>query len=415
MTPAVFAVTNVEVTAGQGLFQATGPDPEVRRLPPRAAAGRQAGGRRCCRRCSEQQALDQLDLIGQPALHPAAAALQRGVAGQDAGEGRHRPAEHLRDASSSTIQDRGYVEQKDRRFFATEIGKIVTDLLVEHFPKIMDLKFTSHFEEELDDIETRQDAVRRGARRVLGAVLRGAEDGRRRDAGSAAAVETGEKCPKCGRPLVEHVQPQDRQARSSAAPGCKDDPPCKYIKPGEGEQDRSAIERSSARRAASRWSPRTSRWGTFLSCSAYKPDGTGCKTIVTWARRQAGRDVQADASTSARSAARRCCWRRARRARTSPARTRSARPSLDADKTGEPGQAGRHRAQLREVRLADGGQEGLARAVPVVQRLPEVPQREVADGRAEGEAQGRAAGPAAEEGSCRRWRSRSCAPSAGRR
>ena len=40
------------------------------------------------------------------------------------------------------------------RFFATEIGKVVTDLLVEHFPKIMDLKFTSHFEEELDDIET---------------------------------------------------------------------------------------------------------------------------------------------------------------------------------------------------------------------------------------------------------------------
>ena len=38
---------------------------------------------------------------------------------------------------------------------------IVTDLLVEHFPKIMDLKFTAHMEEELDDIETaKEDMVK---------------------------------------------------------------------------------------------------------------------------------------------------------------------------------------------------------------------------------------------------------------
>ena len=38
---------------------------------------------------------------GQPALHAAAAALQRGVAGQGAGKGRHRPAQHLRHRSST--------------------------------------------------------------------------------------------------------------------------------------------------------------------------------------------------------------------------------------------------------------------------------------------------------------------------
>ena len=36
---------------------------------------------------------------------------------------------------------------------------MVTDLLVEHFPKVMDLKFTRHMEEELDEIEARQDAA----------------------------------------------------------------------------------------------------------------------------------------------------------------------------------------------------------------------------------------------------------------
>ena len=48
----------------------------------------------------------------------------------------------------------------------------VTDLLVEHFPKVMDLKFTSHMEEELDQIENRKMQSQRGARRVLGAVHR---------------------------------------------------------------------------------------------------------------------------------------------------------------------------------------------------------------------------------------------------
>ena len=71
--------------------------------------------------------------------------------------------------------------QERGRFFATEIGKVVTDLLVKHFPKIMDLKFTSHFEEELDDIETGKYKYARRARRVLGAVLGDAEDGRQGD------------------------------------------------------------------------------------------------------------------------------------------------------------------------------------------------------------------------------------------
>ena len=42
-----------------------------------------------------------------------------------------------------TIQARGYVTQQDRRFVPTEIGMAVNDLLVEHFPKIVNLDFTA--------------------------------------------------------------------------------------------------------------------------------------------------------------------------------------------------------------------------------------------------------------------------------
>lgn len=52
----------------------------------------------------------------------------------------------------STIQTRGYVERQGRMLKPTEIGFIVNDLLVEFFPEIVDIKFTSRMEDELDEI-----------------------------------------------------------------------------------------------------------------------------------------------------------------------------------------------------------------------------------------------------------------------
>jgi DNA topoisomerase-1 len=50
----------------------------------------------------------------------------------------------------STIQDRGYVNKLDKRYLPTEEGFLVNDMLVENFPEIVDINFTSHIEEELD-------------------------------------------------------------------------------------------------------------------------------------------------------------------------------------------------------------------------------------------------------------------------
>ncbi|MFY9493372.1 MAG: type I DNA topoisomerase [Minisyncoccia bacterium] len=53
----------------------------------------------------------------------------------------------------STIQARGYVERDEqKKFKPSEMGLIVNDLLVEHFPKIVDINFTAQMEEKLDDI-----------------------------------------------------------------------------------------------------------------------------------------------------------------------------------------------------------------------------------------------------------------------
>ena len=52
----------------------------------------------------------------------------------------------------TTIQERGYVDRVDKRLRPTELGKLVNDLLVQHFPEIVDVRFTSDMEEQLDSV-----------------------------------------------------------------------------------------------------------------------------------------------------------------------------------------------------------------------------------------------------------------------
>jgi DNA topoisomerase I len=53
----------------------------------------------------------------------------------------------------STIQDRGYAEKREARFYPTLLGTKVNDLLVESFPTILDATFTAQMEEGLDQVE----------------------------------------------------------------------------------------------------------------------------------------------------------------------------------------------------------------------------------------------------------------------
>ncbi|HLC44991.1 MAG: DNA topoisomerase I [Candidatus Doudnabacteria bacterium RIFCSPHIGHO2_01_FULL_50_11] len=50
----------------------------------------------------------------------------------------------------ATIQERGYVDKIDKKYHPSEEGVLVNDMLVENFPEIVDINFTSHIEEELD-------------------------------------------------------------------------------------------------------------------------------------------------------------------------------------------------------------------------------------------------------------------------
>jgi DNA topoisomerase-1 len=66
-------------------------------------------------------------------------------------EGIGRPSTYAQ--IIGVIQERKYVEQIERRFYATDLGEVVTDKLVEAFPRLMDTGYTRRMEQELDKIE----------------------------------------------------------------------------------------------------------------------------------------------------------------------------------------------------------------------------------------------------------------------
>jgi DNA topoisomerase-1 len=66
----------------------------------------------------------------------------------------------------SVIQDRDYVETKERKFYPTELGRLVSILLVEHFPDVMDIEFTRPWR-TFSTRSRRARAVGRGTARFL--------------------------------------------------------------------------------------------------------------------------------------------------------------------------------------------------------------------------------------------------------
>jgi DNA topoisomerase-1 len=103
----------------------------------------------------------------------------------------------------NTIQDREYVTKITGRFYPTEIGMVVCDLLVKNFPYIFDTTYTARLEEELDDIEEGKEKwtdLLNGFydhfEEELVVADKNMEDIKRME------VRTNEKCDLCGSPLL---------------------------------------------------------------------------------------------------------------------------------------------------------------------------------------------------------------------
>ncbi len=122
----------------------------------------------------------------------------------------------------STIQDREYVNKVKGIFQPTELGFATNDLLVQHFPDIINIKFTADMENELDDIASQE----REWPDVIQDFYTPFEKDLEKAVQTAEKVKladelTGEACPKCGKPLVVKTGRFGKFIACSGYPECK--------------------------------------------------------------------------------------------------------------------------------------------------------------------------------------------------
>jgi DNA topoisomerase-1 len=186
-------------------------------------------------------------------------------------EGIGRPSTYA--SIISTIQERGYVEQVDKKFAATDLGEVVTDKLSEFFPKVMDIAFTRFMEEQLDGIEEHHLDWISVLKDFYGPFSKNLKTAAENMEHAKAEVTPSEyKCPECGKPLVYRFGKNGRFLSCSAFPDCKFACPCDK----EGKMVEEKTTDVKCPKCGKPMVHKSGKFGDFLGCSDYP----NCKTTV---------------------------------------------------------------------------------------------------------------------------------------
>jgi DNA topoisomerase-1 len=122
----------------------------------------------------------------------------------------------------STIQDRGYVVREAKRLSPTDTGVLVNDLLVAHFPEIVDTGFTVRMEEDLDEIASGNKDWVEAIRKFYGPFSVSLQKAQAEMPTTKAELEkVGRACPECGHDLVVRWGRYGKFISCSNFPACR--------------------------------------------------------------------------------------------------------------------------------------------------------------------------------------------------
>ena len=221
MAPAVFDTVRVDITAAQYLFRANG---SSLKFPGFYAVWPREEDEETLPALEVGELLDLHQLtpdqhFTQPPPRYSEASLIKEL--EERGIGR--PSTYV--PIVSTIQERNYVEQQERRFVPTWLGETVNEVMTKHFPDIVDVGFTVDMEQKLDAIEEGEQSWTAFLNRFYEAfkeTLTRAESEMPRV--QKPVEEIDELCPDCGRPLVV------RSGRFGPFISCSGFPECAFKK-----------------------------------------------------------------------------------------------------------------------------------------------------------------------------------------
>ncbi len=195
-------------------------------------------------------------------------------------EGIGRPSTYA--PTISTVLSRGYIKSEKKQLSPTDIGFLVNDFLVEHFPKILDYQFTVHMEEILDQIEEGEEKWQAEIREFY-EPFHDLVDEKMKTLKKEDVIteKTDEICDQCGKPMMVKF------GRYGKFLSCTNFPECKNAKPMEAEAVESNPEKEKELeelklKFADKTCPtcqksmevKRGRFGDYLACTDYPT----CKT-----------------------------------------------------------------------------------------------------------------------------------------
>ncbi|MEW6516926.1 MAG: type I DNA topoisomerase [candidate division FCPU426 bacterium] len=282
MNPALYDATSVDIQAGPYILRATGSVLKFRGFLELYAetaeegaenAESQAGGESTDKQLpvlTDGQPLNRLGVrpeqkFTQPPARYNDATLVKALEENNIG----RPSTYA--PIISTILARNYVERREGRFHPEEIGIIINDLLVAHFPDILNIEFTASMEDKLDLIESGEAEWTQVLKDFYGSFHQDLERAQRdmQDVKSEVEVALDEVCEKCGGRLTV------KWGRHGKFIACSNYPACRNTKPLNRDADgRITVQpeeevSGTCETCGSPLRVKYSRFGKFLACSRY--------------------------------------------------------------------------------------------------------------------------------------------------
>jgi DNA topoisomerase-1 len=290
MTPAVFDQTTIDISAGDYLLRATG---SVEKFNGFRAVYEEGKDEKAEMEEDEELKL-RLPLVEQgerlklrkilPEQHftePPPRFNEATLVKALEEKGIGRPSTYA--TILSIIQNREYVEKLQGRFYPTELGMVVSDLLVKNFSDIFEVAYTARMEEELDEVEEGKLTWTEALSEFYTKFKKDLRVAEREMADiKGEGIPTEVKCEKCGKPMVIRLGRNGQFLSCTGYPECdgtSDLPPELAAKYASGGPPAPELPEQACEKCGKPMAVKRGRFGFFLACTGY-PECRNTKKIV---------------------------------------------------------------------------------------------------------------------------------------
>ncbi len=170
----------------------------------------------------------------------------------------------------SLLQNRDYIKVEKKQISALESAFKVMEILEKHFEEIVDSKFSTSLEEELDNIAQNKADYQQVLKDFYYPFMDKIEAGKKNIISQKVHEKTGQSCPKCGGELVK------KNSRYGEFIACNNYPKCKYVKQTENAND--GAKQELCEKCGGEMVQKFSRNGAFLACNNY-PECKNTKSL----------------------------------------------------------------------------------------------------------------------------------------